>query len=124
MWESRRDFQGVWEDSLSHFKHFFLFRGCPEGVFLFLDGGQEGGEEFASVVGCFTAKHPVDSMEQLASGGDDHLQLGLVTPQECFVERLQVRIETNGTSSKPGRMRDFPRNIWYWSKVKTFLCVP
>jgi hypothetical protein len=24
MWESRRDFQEEWEDSLSHFKHFSL----------------------------------------------------------------------------------------------------
>jgi hypothetical protein len=37
-----------------------------------------------------------DGMEQLASDGDDRLQLGLVTTQECFVERLQVGIETNG----------------------------
>jgi hypothetical protein len=35
-------------------------------------------------------------MEQLASDGDDRLQLGLVTTQECFVERLQMGIETNG----------------------------
>jgi hypothetical protein len=88
----------VWEDSLSHFKHFFLFRGVQRGYFSLArdDGGPERGEEFASVVGCFAAKHPVDGMEQLSSDGDDRLQLGLVTTQECFVERLQVGIEMNG----------------------------
>jgi len=35
MWESRRDFHRVWEDSLSHFKHFFLFRGVQRGYFSF-----------------------------------------------------------------------------------------
>jgi hypothetical protein len=38
MWESRRDFQRVSEDSLSHFKHFFLFRGVERGYFSFSVG--------------------------------------------------------------------------------------
>ena len=38
------------------------------------DGGHEGWEELVPVVGCFTVKHPVDRMEQLASDSDERLQ--------------------------------------------------
>ncbi len=96
--------------SLSRFEMYASRRGTTDG---------KGSVEGVTALGC--------ALKQMRK--DEHSEVIRYLPKTVWSNFSYRRGycgaggPLSGTCSKPGRTRAAPRNKWYWSKVKTFICV-